>query len=311
MNNVVKIIRTVGIMLFSVLFLISCSSKNVEELPFISLGSDDKTLITEYRIVASRASSGQLLSYAERLCEELGDKTGVSSKLSYDDEYFPVSDGTWIVYIGNVDVTIVKDHLRLMRSDDYTCRSFDRVTVIGGRNDSSTVIAIERFIEEILPVSNEYRPIPEGGGFDHFGSYDAERLSVGGTSISEFEISVTSVDDVEAVALAYELRNELSDTFGYWLDVRTGKRSETGRGIYIGTDKTCADGRGELSFSGNDIFLEAVDKAGLEKLTDVFLQLLKSDGDTGILEPIIPEHIYVPHGYAWCARPRPHNNLSD
>ncbi len=300
LNSIEKILRTVGVLLLTVLFLVSCASKNDEDMPFISLGSDDKMLITEYRLVVSRSASGELLNAAEELCKALENKTGVESKLSYDEEYFPVFDGTWLMYIGNVDMTESRDRLRSMRSEDYICRSFDRVTVIGGRNDSATVIAIERFIKEILPVSDEYRPIPEGGGFDHFESYDTESLTVGGASISEFEISVTSFDDTASVKLAYELRRELSDTFGFWLDIRVGSRSETGRGIYIGTDRDCREGRGELLFSGNDIFLKAVDTVGLEKLTDMLLQLLKSDGSNGAVEPSIPEHIYVPYGDTTC-----------
>lgn len=300
MNIISKIMRTVGILLLAVLFLVSCASEGHDDLPFVTLGSDEKMLITEYRLVVSPYASGELLNVAQSLCRAIGNQTGVESRLSYDSDRFSVSDGTWIVYIGNVDVTEVKDRLRGMRSEDYICRSFDRTSVIGGRNDGATVTAVNRFIEEILPVSDKYRPIPEGGGFEHLGSYDVEGLNVRGVCISEFAIFVTNPDDAISVNLAYGLRDEISEHFGYWLDVYAGTLFYEGRGIYIGSDNSCTAGRGELSFSENDIFLKAADTSGLEKLAEVFLQLLNSDGSTGVLDPTIPDHIYVPYGDTKC-----------
>ena len=51
-----RIIRTFGILMLTVLLLNSCGSKNVDELPFVPLDTSTDDMMTEYRVIISRAA---------------------------------------------------------------------------------------------------------------------------------------------------------------------------------------------------------------------------------------------------------------
>ena len=300
LNSFGKFFRAVCLLLLSVLFLNSCVSNNDEKLPFVTLDETNNAIVSEYRIVVSRTASGEVLEAARELCSSIGEQTDVDTRLSYDDETVYVSDSTWVVYVGYVDTSAVRDILRNMRSEDYICRSYDRETIIGGRSDGATLNAILRFKNEILPVSDRFRLIPEGGGFEYKGEYSLNTLYIGDASVQDFEIVVYSAQDTEVIDTAYSLRQRISDTTGYWLDVCIGSRSKTGRGIYVIKDSECQLGRAELSNSKNDVILRAKDRKGLEKIADTFMNLLTSDSDKVIQKPNIPSALYVPYGEISC-----------
>ena len=300
MNSFGKFFRAVCLLLLSVLFLNSCVSNNDEKLPFVTLDEANNAIVLEYRIVVSRTSSGEVLEAARELCDSIGEQTGVETRLSYDDETVYISDSTWVVYVGNVNTSAVRDILRNMRSEDYICRSYDRETLIGGRSDDATLTAILRYKNEILPVSDRFRLIPEGGGFEYKGEYSLKTLYVGDASVQDFEIVVHSAQDIEVIDIAYSLRQRISDTTGYWLDIHIGSRSKTGRGIYVIKDSECQLGRAELSNSKTDVILRAKDRKGLEKISDTFMELLISDADKELQKPNIPNALYVPYGEVSC-----------
>ncbi|MBQ8850012.1 MAG: hypothetical protein IJ011_06770 [Clostridia bacterium] len=292
-----KIARIVSVMTLAVLLFTSCASNNVEqEYPFISLGTEENEVITEYRIVIPSSASAKLSDAARLLCEAIETETGVTSELYYDSENVENTEGAWTVYVGEVNSTDASKHIRFMRSKDYTCRSYGNFTVICGANDSATLTAIERFKTEILPVSDEKRLIPDGGGFDYEGSYPAESLSIGEADISDYAIFAYRNDDADALSCAYELRDNISEAFGYWLDVHIGSPSDEQRYIYIEINgKDCMSGRAELEFTGKSVILKAPDAYGIKTVTERFFELLCADGKEGTLSPKLPSSLFIPY----------------
>lgn len=291
-----RILRCMCILLFTAIFFISCSADGGAEFPFVTVGgsgSADESGYSEYNVVVSRSASGDLMSSARTLCEKIKEGTGVNTVLCYDDELSKTNDSEWNIYIGNVDVKGVKEALRSMRSNDYICRSFDDKTVIGGRNDVATVTAIDRFIKEILPASDSTRLIPDGGGFEYRGVYAVSGLYAGDVFIGDFDIIVEDGRDLSALQSAYFLRNEISESFGYWLDIKSKKDSELGKNICIYTDKKCEKGIAELECVENSITLKAADGAGHLAVADEFLKLLGSAGSEGELHVELPRDLYV------------------
>ena len=294
-----RIVRAVSLILILLLVLSSCGGNENESFPFVSFVGDDNIVITEYVVVISSDASADVTNAAKDLCERLEDQTGVDTKLVYDSESISAGEDMWQILLGNTKLQASKERLRQMRSEDYTCRSDGRCTVIGGRSDKSTLTAIERFIAEILPVSDEFRPIPNGGGFDYKGIYETECLKIGSAEVSSYEIIVRSVSDSFAVEMAYVLRDKISECFGYYLDVIIG-HSSSGRGIYLSSLSEIPNGRAEFEFSGNDIFLSSADKAGLERVSDIFVELLATKGTEGVLESDLPSRLYIPDGNTDC-----------
>ena len=297
----VKFLRILCVLTLAALSFTSCASKNDEDFPFITVSDEENTLISEYRVIVSNTASGEVLDGARILKDKIMEQTGVEVFLNYDNESIIVRDGAHVIYVGYVDYPAVRDRLRNMRSLDYICRSFDDHTLIGGRSDEATVAALERFTEEILPASDSSRLIPEGGGFEFTGEYSVDELYVDSLNIRDFEIIVDNALDHSAVDFACSLRDRISEAFGYWLDVRIGEDTDSGRCIYVLTDSKCQGGRAELERSEKGITLKAADRTGLARIVDTFLSLLSADGTAGTLKPSIPNSFYIPYGNTECA----------
>ena len=297
-----KKLRVVGIIMLITLLFSSCGSNNdVEELPFIPLETTDNAIFSEYRVFISDTASSGLADKANELCQRIEAQTGVKTVLFRDNDYVKKEDNVWNIYVGNVKFSESRQKLSDMRSDDHTCRSTSNATIIGGKSDKATLSAIERFMSDILPVSDSKRLIPDGGGFDCIGNYATERIYIGELPISNFKIAVYDADDVATVACAYKLRDKISNSFGYWLDISLGSPQIEGYGIYLeGNSRECKNGRAELSFLGKDVVLKASDEKGLEILLDKFVQLLIADGTEGVLNPYIPQSLYVPYYDSEC-----------
>lgn len=300
MKDLRKKLAVLMILLLTALFLASCSSDNVDNFPFVTIGEsgNDETAYvhSKYRVVVSRLASGELLEAVDGLCDRIEEKTGVYTAFSYDDEYGDLSEGEWLIAVGNVDIHGVTELLGLMRSNDYLCRSLTDMTVIGGRSDSATVVAIERFLNEILPVSDAERLIPEGGGFEYSGDYAVKGLYIGGVSVGSFDIVVEDSRDTVALESAYALRDKISETFGYWLDVSNKAAPNSEKNIHIYTDSKCQVGRAELECVGNGIILKAADRTGHLKNVDSFFSLLCSEGTSGELRVTVPRNLYSYYG---------------
>ena len=303
MKKSVIFTKILCIITLAALFITSCASKNNDEFPFVSIGGEESEHThehAEYIIVISASASGEISQKARILANKINERTGAAVALAYDNNEIPTTDSTRLVYIGNVDVFAVAKKISQMRSLDYTCRAFENFTLIGGKGDRATLTAIDRFINEILPVSTEQMLIPEGGGFDFTGKYEVDSLFVDGVSLGDFAIVVDSVSDIPAVDVAYSLRDKISEDFGYWLDIRVGNIKSTENYIRVLTDSKCQSGRGVLERNEKGIVIKAADRTGLSKVADNFLIHLSSDGVSGALKPSIPKNLYVPYGDTKC-----------
>ena len=285
------------------LFITSCASDNNDEFPFITIEGEETEHThehTEYIIVISASASGEISQKARLLANKINERTGAAVSLAHDDRQISPSDGTHLIYIGNVDALAVTKKISQMRSLDYTCRAFENYTIIGGKGDGATLTAIDRFVNEILPLSTEQRLIPEGGGFDFAGKYEVESLFIDGVSLGDFSISVDSVSDTAAVDVAYSLRDKISEDYGYWIDIRIGSIKSTENYIRVLTDLNCRSGRGVLERNEKIITLKAADRTGLSRVADNFIKQLSSAGVSGNLNPSIPKNLYIPYGNTEC-----------
>ena len=268
------------------IFITSCTSKNNEEFPFVTIGGEETEHThehTEYIIVIPASASGEISQKARLLANKINERTGAAVALAHDDRQISPSDGTHLIYIGNVDALAVTKKISQMRS-----------------LDGATLTAIDRFVNEILPLSTAQRLIPEGGGFDFAGKYEVESLFIDGVSLGDFSISVDSVSDTAAVDVAYSLRDKISEDFGYWLDIRIGSIKNAENYIRVLTDLNCRSGRGVLERNEKIITLKAADRTGLSRVADNFIKQLSSAGVSGNLNPSIPKNLYIPYGNTEC-----------
>lgn len=288
-KNFTKTIRTAALLMSAVLLLAGCSSTD-GELPFISLG-DDTERVSEYRVIISREASGAVIDRARSFCSQIKEQTGVEALLFYDDESLIYKENSHEIVVGRTSRTVSRVLLKGLRRDDYICAAEGARTVIGGRSDSATVAAIDRFCSEILPAASAERLMHEGGGFSHTGSYPVDKISVFDVELSEYTIEVPSSNDTDALNAAYSLRRLISDKTGYVLDIAVGL--EAGRKISL---CTVSDGIPENAYiekTEMGLLLTAREERGLRYISEHLCDLLCS----GEAAPL-PEKLRLSYGDA-------------
>ena len=304
MTKFVKILRSLLFFILTAFIVASCAADSVEDFPFVTVGTDTEVeteaVSLKYKVVVSASASGDILDVARTLSSQISNSTGAGSVLVKDSAIGEVDENTHLICVGYADISTAREKLSSLRTLDYICRSYGEITVIGGRSDGATLLAVDRFINEILPVSNAQLLIPDGGGFEFVGEYSVDSLYIDGTDIRDYCLVVEHSYDGAAVNLAYSLREKIADSFGFCLDVRTGSRPDDQKYIYILTDGQCKNGRGVLERTERGIILKAADATGLSKVCDRFMDIVTSCGHAGDLSVNIPTTLYIPYGDTKC-----------
>ena len=304
MTKFCKFVRSLVAFILLALIITSCSANNGEEFPFVMVGSDTEAetgaYSLKYKVVVSASASGEILDNARDLAVQIGNATGAETTLVNDSAVGVIYENTHLVCVGYVDIRTVRERLSPLRTLDYICRTYGNVTVIGGRSDAATLTAVGRFINEILPVSDTQRLIPDGGGFEFIGEYSVDSLCVDGTDIRDYCLVVEHSYDSAAVDIAYSLSEKIAESFGFCLDIHMGSRPDDEKYIYVLTDGQCKHGRGVIERTERGIILRAADATGLWRVSDRFIGLLTSCGEAGSLSVNIPNTLYVPYGNTEC-----------
>ncbi len=293
MITVKKLIKTASTLLLTVFLLNSCMSNNDEELPFVPVDpSETEDTVSEYRLVISESASAYLSNAVNDLRERIEEKTATSTSVCTD-SYAVIKDGrTWDILVGYTDLDVSRQAMKNMRRDDYTCRSYDGYTIIGGKSDNATLVAIERFAAEILPVSDGSCLIPKDGGFDFVGNYAVEGLTLLSADASAYSVFCDR-DDPAEINIASDFIQTLSDRTGYIPElVHTNTHD---RQIVFEIDKGCEADIAYISASERGVTLRANSAFGLRAATERLLELICPDGCTGRLSPELPEEIAVPY----------------
>lgn len=291
MITVRKFIRTAGVLLLTVLLFNSCTSKKVEDFPYVSLDTIDTAVkACEYRIIIPATASAELTAAAEALRDGLRSKKPLPVEIYLDSDELYYKMNIWDIYVGNTGSEYSRQALRNMRSEDYTCRSYNGYSIIGGRSDSATVSAINRYISEILPLVGVFDFIPDGGGFDLSGSYEIEGITLLNTDILRFTV-VCDKGSSGAVSVAHSFRSALSDRAGYYLDLSYGNAE--GKSISFVLDPNCNDGEAYVSASDNGIAVRAASVYGLRTAADRLLDIICPRGSVGSLSPELTEELFV------------------
>lgn len=288
--------------LLSLVFFIftSCVSNNVGDFPYLSIDGDSGKAVSEYRIVIGSDATAEVIDAARTLCESIEKQTSVLTYTVYDGEYYDSREGTVEVLIGMTARDASRKLLFGMRSKDYTCREIDGSVVIGGKSPEATLLAIERFSSEILPVSDCRRLIPSGGGFDFRGSYPISRLKLNGMELDEYDIVIENTESKNLVDIAYRLRRSIADSTGYWLDVVSSFNYLTSGGVIYVSDTDASQEKGTAlitPFSEWTVMLCGADMKGIAASCEYLTELLGSGG-SGEYEVTIDKDISVSYRFS-------------
>jgi hypothetical protein len=217
-----------------------------------------------YVVIPSKASV-ELSSRAKALADTLSEKTGIETFLKYDSE--PTVDGTFELLLGYTSRLISIENLGDLRDDDYICRYDRGCIVLGGKSESATIAALERFESDILPGASHAAIMSENANFEVYGEYELEELTINGYPIYEYTILYSE----ESCEIAELLQRYVREKTGYTLSANPNESNDAqaGRCISLALDDSLGSAA-RIDCKNGDIVLSAPDLCGLSLSAAIF-----------------------------------------
>ena len=209
-------------------------------------------------VVIPRDSGVELSADAKALADSIADKTGIGTFLKYDSE--PTVDGTFEILVGYTSRLISKENTEPLRDGDYICR-YDRGSIVlGGKSESATIAAIQKFTSDILPGASYAALMSEDAHFEVYGEYETDVMTLNGYPIYEY----TVVYCRESYEIADLVCKYLNNSSGYTLSAELSERyaPERSKCICLLLDASRGNAA-KISATGGNIVISAPDLYGL------------------------------------------------
>ena len=227
-----KIFRTIicFLIIFCTLFsLASCGTENknniddlfeelIKDTEESSSESDEDTAMHVYLIIP-RDCSGELSLKARALAEKIADKTGLLTSVKYDNELTTIPRDSCEVLIGSTNRLASKNALDVLKSGEYLCHWDGEAIVICGRGDADTVIAIDKFISDILPTSSRDSLMARDAGFELKTEYEVKSITLNGYDLYDYVLAYEKSNENGEKGIAIAIRDFINARSGYLLDV--------------------------------------------------------------------------------------------
>lgn len=291
--------RTLGLtlmaaMLLSVLACFGCVKKGGEDVPngtpvtIVSEGTSD------YVILYPQGADATIVRVAEQLRDAIKDKTGVTLQVLSVEKRTETDKEILIGEMEQRQVTL--DVGKDVRSDDYTVKVVGSRVVIVGGNDTRTVSAVRKFVNEAVNTATGNTLTVQTGEFARLdGTYSVTELTFGGVDVSEFQIVYSAFREDFYRSSVEELQTRVRLLCGVRLKAVPSSApaaeheflfGDCGRELSKGL--TAADGQYSLSCDGKSVALAAYNslasKWSVRNLLDEHLSLSSS----GKLEVSLP-----------------------
>lgn len=212
-------------------------------------------------IVIPRFASGELSLKAKELCEIIANKTGIITTVKYDSEFSSAPAKSCEILIGATDRLASDNAMSVLKDGDYLCRWDNGAIVICGRNDASTVIAIDRFIEEILHGASSHSIMMPNAHFENIEKYNISKIVLNGYDLYDYTIVYPDKNTSLEKEIAFTLRDLINRESGYLLKTVSESvfSKETGKAIKLVT----SDGPSAIETKGGNIIISGDDSYSL------------------------------------------------
>lgn len=242
--------------------------------------TDEPAFAQHIYIIIPNGCSGELSLKARELADGVESKTGILTSLKYDNELTVVPNNSCEILLGHTNRLVSDNALEILRDGEYLCRWEDGALVICGRSDSSTVIAVDRFINEILPISSKYSLMPEAAHFELRTQYEIERITLNGYDLYDYVFIYPDKNENAEKDAALIVRDFINSQSGYFLDVISESEvtSKTVRAIKLlgSSDKNT------ISPIASGISLNGTDAYALSCVAARFIEDIRSKSDTSV-----------------------------
>lgn len=263
------------------------SQSNLEDIFSQLLISDESETeapdFTEHiYVIIPNGCSGELSVKVRELVDGIREKTGILTSLKYDNELTVTPKNSCEVLVGNTNRLVSENAMDVLRKDEYLCRRDDGAIVICGRSDASTVIAIDKFISNFLPLASNLSLLPEDAEFEYSVDYEIDRISLNGYDLYDYVFVYPNRNQSGEKEIATMLRDFINARSGYYLEVISDVEisARTGRiiSLYgIGANNVIAP-------CENGVALEGVDSYSLSLVAAEFIKMFKASENEGTVD---------------------------
>lgn len=179
----------------------------------------EKPTFVSNTVVLPAAAGSDLSERARALTDAIAEQTGLPSTLYFDSEKIPQAKDTHLILLGNTASALSQAHLRDLRRDDYLCRIENGYLILGGKSDRATLLAIDRFSEELLPYADAELLLNKDREFLVRATYPVDALTLNGYSLGDYRIVIPSKAQNGELAVAHALREAIADQCGLYPEI--------------------------------------------------------------------------------------------
>lgn len=172
----------------------------------------------DYVIIPTHADH-TLVARAKEFTAMLSEQTEIPATLYFDDEEILVRDRTRLILLGNTSHLLSQTHLRGRRLDDYLCVLDEGTLILGGKSDTATIAAIDRFCETLLPYADAEVLMNADQQFVYQAEYDVSDITLNGFALEDYRLVYPKDGQRGEEAIARALRDRIADRCGIYLDI--------------------------------------------------------------------------------------------
>lgn len=245
------------------------------------IGQDGEKFAEVVYLIISENASGEIALRAQKTADAISLKTGVRTVIKYDNEATSFGEGILEILVGDSSRLIARENFKRLRDGDYICRYDRGAIVLGGKDDSSTLLALDRFESEILPGASGASLMSVDANFEFFARDGYVDLVLNGYYVYDYKICFG--DSLRELEIAKTLRSVIAEKSGYTIDLVDADvyvDSEE-RLINVALDPNANEGVAEIKAQGSSIRLCAKDLCGLSAAVAEFAKLADEQTDGG------------------------------
>ena len=272
--------------------------------------TEEQTVIGEHLyVVIPKDASAKLVAKVQELVDGLIEKTDLLVTLKYDYAFASSPSGTCEILVGNTNRLESQNISTLLKQDDYSCRWDTGKLVICGGSDDSTIEAVQKFIDDVLPNVTKYLLMDNDGGFEKNEQIGQTENNTDSESSIETAIGIESSKETETVpkmstingygvnefSIVYNGANKFDEKLmaeivcefikarsGYLLDVISTDdlTSKVGKTITLSVDESAMSG---IESADGSITLKGANAYTLSIVVSRFIESIDENTKSGIM----------------------------
>ncbi len=251
-----KIFKKIILLLMSLVLLIpvlsSCINGDVTdqtgdttEIPQEVITFIVENGVSDYQIVFPENPTQAVISAAQKLRNEIKEKTGIELKMHDDfiSKYKEHDETTKEILIGRTNYKQTSEALSNLNGKDYIITKIGNKIIIAGTNENTTSKAVNYYVNNLIKKNVQRNAEDKTSlifeSYTFYGEYSVESFTVGGVNMNEFTI-VYAENTNGAKEAADSLKEKISEACGINLNVVSDTTAPTQHEILIGNPNRTA-----------------------------------------------------------------------